>query len=992
MDRAFSFVRIRYLYLVALWLVLNLCTNDANQLYLHAHLNADNERMSMLFVFADNVTGADILVAVTRGFGRVVSLAYTCSHSPGHQLAIRNENDAEDFLDSTGLFSSQKLIVHADVHIYLTGVGASRLAASNLGPWNISQMESDDKADQHLLGQIDLQVDQILTELVQADVGIEFPRSTQHFDTESVGDHPRIKMSEDISNNLPMSTAEVTLPSLTEALLNRRKGLIIRPPLSAGHRQVFCDSPNAFAPPPRIFTYKSLYFFQGNGMYFLSAITGQLHVYSLGHLQRMYGLALASLDVKGKTVLDVGSGLGFVSFYALIEGQAKHAIAMDIDYNYLGIIKSVLKRPDLKFLSKKLSTTEARFATEEGDEVLKKRKFSADVVVATNIIHSILLCQGAGNIGAKMTRKKNGLLLSMEKIIREFSLRTKETLIIEFIEHDDPTVVWAGGYNRAQDSLILPTRSTFVSLLSAYFHNIDILGHPSPTRTLYMGTKHFQQGQEGNNLRGKNIVYGGPPLASGTGRWFSVIPKRRPPPPLLPLFKHTLIGIVVEGKVETKYMRQALSLIQSFRWHGGELNALATVLVCVLPGVPTEFREKIKELGGIVRPIKPMSASLPNITPHSNKLRFFEQPEALDGFFQTVVYLDCDILIMESFHEMLAFNWPSLDIGGKITRGIVKFRAGRTMWGQFVFADPVWQRTFELGGVIRRGQTVNYMSNIWPNTGVIVFAGLSSYERQTFVDSWIGFTDKVLHWLSHMTEDAYFTETLSFVLAMLETRLPFELLPVQMNLQLNFPKLDMVRNGYMQSLLAVRPSVIHYPMGTLQWHPYGYIVGFSRNVEANFPFVKEHLPIGHINQFYDQSGEGPPWFHGHIRKDLQTPVYIQLEHGKFCSPFAQSYSSFIVIENGGGGKYVTERSFQTLRHDIAAYCQHAMDQLHIDWYDGEGDRLELRELVDLQEALMWMANDQKEKFERVGNATVSTESGGRDDGDVEFLVLKLWVQ
>ena len=69
-----------------------------------------------------------------------------------------------------------------------------------------------------------------------------------------------------------------------------------------------------------------------------------------------------------------------------------------------------------------------------------------------------------------------------------------------------------------------------------------------------------------------------------------------------------------------------------------------------------------------------------------------------------------------------------------------------------------------------------------------------------------------------------------------------------------------------------------------------------------------------------------------------------------------------------------------------------MDQLHIDWYDGEGDRLELRELVDLQEALMWMANDQKEKFERVGNATVSTESGGRDDGDVEFLVLKLWVQ
>ena len=162
-QRAFSFVRIRCLYLVALWLVLNLCTNDANQLHLHAYVNADNERMSMLFVFADNVTGADIILAVTRGFGRVVSLAYTSSHSRGHQLAIRNENDAEDFLDSTGLFSSQKFIVHADVHISLTGLGASKLAASNIGPWNISQTDSDDKGDQHLLGQIDFQVDQVLT-------------------------------------------------------------------------------------------------------------------------------------------------------------------------------------------------------------------------------------------------------------------------------------------------------------------------------------------------------------------------------------------------------------------------------------------------------------------------------------------------------------------------------------------------------------------------------------------------------------------------------------------------------------------------------------------------------------------------------------------------------------------------------------------------------------------------------------------------------------
>ena len=70
-----------------------------------------------------------------------------------------------------------------------------------------------------------------------------------------------------------------------------------------------------------------------------------------------------------------------------------------------------------------------------------------------------------------------------------------------------------------------------------------------------------------------------------------------------------------------------------------------------------------------------------------------------------------------------------------------------------------------------------------------------------FLFDWIHYTDKTMKWLKAFKQDVYFTETISFLLTMLmTTNLKYELLPIQMNTQMNLPKFDFKRNGYDQSL------------------------------------------------------------------------------------------------------------------------------------------------------------------------------------------------
>ena len=81
-------------------------------------------------------------------------------------------------------------------------------------------------------------------------------------------------------------------------------------------------------------------------------------------------------------------------------------------------------------------------------------------------------------------------------------------------------------------------------------------------------------------------------------------------------------------------------------------------------------------------------------------------------------------------------------------------------------------------------------------------------------------TDKTFYWLNGLKQDIYFTETLSFLLALIEANVAYELLPIQMNCQLNMPLLDFQRNGYIDTLMYDEvPIVVHYPLETIPFNP-----------------------------------------------------------------------------------------------------------------------------------------------------------------------------
>ena len=216
-----------------------------------------------------------------------------------------------------------------------------------------------------------------------------------------------------------------------------------------------------------------------------------------------------------------------------------------------------------------------------------------------------------------------------------------------------------------------------------------------------------------------------------------------------------------------------------------------------------------------------MSEMLPGATPHSNKLRLLQQPECrgegLEEAFEICIYMDTDTLFLND------------DLFSFLTPGKLQFRAGRTLWADTVVMDGAWHRVFQLAGVLRMhpGRDAFPLAERWPNTGVLVFPVKLVPQ---FFDRWLQFTDKCLGWLGAMQQDLYFTETVSFLLAILTMEAPnwqgssamephryihYEMLPIQANTQLNLPLLDFKRNGYLKSLASVGPAVLHYPLQTL---------------------------------------------------------------------------------------------------------------------------------------------------------------------------------
>jgi hypothetical protein len=418
-------------------------------------------------------------------------------------------------------------------------------------------------------------------------------------------------------------------------------------------------------------------------------------------------------------------------------------------------------------------------------------------------------------------------------------------------------------------------------------------------------------------------------------------------PPLVgPLDPHrVIIGIVVDAK--PRYLAQArlwLSSLQSLALWSGSEQPSPTVLACVLPGVPQSFKARFADAGVVIREILPLSEMLPGATPHSNKLRLLQQPECSrpGSRFDVCVYMDTDTLFLNG--DLFAFLRPD---------PVVQFRAGRTLWADTVVADSAWHRVFELAGVMRMypGRDALPLAERWPNTGVLVFP--TKLVPQIF-DRWLHYTDKCLGWLTAMKQDLYFTETVSFLLAML-TVLPrddgvgdgsttqppsylhYEMLPVQANTQLNLPLLDFKRNGYLSSLARVGPTVLHYPLDTLPSLGFGFDHDSMRHFEFLRGVNRRLALLAEKNVLHENLTAGTARPRGLVVQlvDASTPLHAS---ASMCRSFRAS----------------SDESQDPARLLVRVRAEAGNRRLR--WIDDEGDLIELAEAEDLEDARVVMAS------------------------------------
>jgi len=308
-----------------------------------------------------------------------------------------------------------------------------------------------------------------------------------------------------------------------------------------------------------------------------------------------------------------------------------------------------------------------------------------------------------------------------------------------------------------------------------------------------------------------------------------------------------VVGILID--VKQKYLQQARRWLTSWRKTMVKTKGIlqipgmetVKVLVCILPGVSNVYKKQLKTDFPFIhiREILPLSFTLPRATPHSNKLRFLEQPECnhqakkvLSSLqhhdqYDVCIYMDTDILILNS--DLFMYIRPE---------PVLQFRAGRTLWAQTAANDPAWHRMFELAGVVRKGRDAYPLAGHWPNTGIVMFP---TSIVPAFLFDWMHYTDKAMQWLRAFEQDVYFTETISFLLTTLMMKnLQYELLPIQANCQLNLPKLDFVRNGYDDSLVRMGDvTVLHYPLNTLFMDLHHVPRSYDSLTVDAFPFLRQ---------------------------------------------------------------------------------------------------------------------------------------------------------
>lgn len=255
-----------------------------------------------------------------------------------------------------------------------------------------------------------------------------------------------------------------------------------------------------------------------------------------------------------------------------------------------------------------------------------------------------------------------------------------------------------------------------------------------------------------------------------------------------------LVGCVTEN--DPRYLDQAVRLVQSLRWFGGELAA-ARVLVCAVEGIAAAARRELESHGAEVRVVQRFSSN-----GSSNRLRFFEE-----GWDEAPMLfaLDCDTLVVRDPLPLVRPGLLQAKIEGQPT--VTQDVFGR-LFDHFGLPLPPTSHRTGLTGT----PTIPYF-----NCGVVI---VPSGLARRLVPVWGKFNRE----LAERPELAFPCERhlhqASLSLALTACPVPYAEAPVELNYQLNATHLQPA-----EGFRAVHPAILHYhdridPDGLLRSSPY----------------------------------------------------------------------------------------------------------------------------------------------------------------------------
>lgn len=250
---------------------------------------------------------------------------------------------------------------------------------------------------------------------------------------------------------------------------------------------------------------------------------------------------------------------------------------------------------------------------------------------------------------------------------------------------------------------------------------------------------------------------------------------------MLAIGEKLVIGCVAENT--PKYLGQALRLIQSIRWFGGDLNK-AELYVCVVDAIRQDFREEIERYGAKVRIVPRFNTK----HPQSNKLRFLELPDLVE--YDRVLLLDCDITVVRDPSPHLFDAEFAAKIADVATVSLDTFRH---LFAAFDLSLPETSQKCTVRGEL----TIPYF-----NAGMLAF---SRRAMNTLVPNWIEHNKQLIERMDLLRTDKNFCEQASLSLAIAATGVPFKIVGNALNFPMHFDDPSAA-----PGLVNIDPYIIHY--------------------------------------------------------------------------------------------------------------------------------------------------------------------------------------